>query len=182
MRPLVSIFAALLIIISLYQLSFTWFVNEHESAMEASDTKYVNRHYPVSASQKYPTDKEARAQYQDTLDQLFSERRRQLLDSTKETKITWWGTTYQKSKESELLLGLDLQGGISVTLDVALDGLIKGLANNSRDANLLKSLDLAQQKKLTRAGNLIDLFAESYKEVNPTGKLAPLFANSNRNK
>ena len=104
------------------------------------------------------------------------------MDSTKETKITWWGTTYQKSKESELLLGLDLQGGISVTLDVALDGLIKGLANNSRDANLLKAIQGAQQKKLTQAGNLIDLFAQSYKEVNPTGKLAPLFSNSNRNK
>ena len=32
------------------------------------------------------------------------------------------------------------------------------------------------------AGNLVDLFAASYKEVNPNGKLAPLFSNSNRNK
>jgi len=45
-----------------------------------------------------------------------------MLDSSKETKDHPWGTTYQKSKESELLLGLDLQGGISVTMDVALDG------------------------------------------------------------
>src|SRR5258708_17567007 len=183
MRALVSIFAGLLIVISLYQLSFTWFVNKHESAMDAKAKRDINRLYP-SADQKYPGDnnKEARSLYQDTLDEAFNLRKKKLLDSTKETKITWWGTTYQKSKESELLLGLDLQGGISVTLDVALDGLIKGLANNSRDVNLQRALDLAAQKKLTRAGNLIDLFAESYKEVNPTGKLAPLFANSNRNK
>ncbi|HEY4287354.1 MAG TPA: protein translocase subunit SecDF [Puia sp.] len=182
MRALVSIFAALLIIISLYQLSFTWFVNKHESAMEAKAKTQVHRLYPETATQKYPGNKEAQALYQDTLDHALNTRKKKLLDSTKETKITWWGTTYQKSKESELLLGLDLQGGISVTLDVALDGLIKGLANNSRDANLLKALNSAQQKKLTRAGNLIDLFAESYKEVNPSGKLAPLFSNSNRNK
>ncbi|HEY4209262.1 MAG TPA: protein translocase subunit SecDF [Puia sp.] len=182
MRPLVSIFAALLIVISLYQLSFTWFVNKHESAMEAKAKSYVHRLYPQSAVQKYPADKEARASYQDTLDQLLASRKKELLDSTKETKITWWGTTYQKSKESELLLGLDLQGGISVTLDVALDGLVKNLSNNPRDVQLLKALNLANQKKVSSASNLVDLFAESYKEVNPTGKLAPLFANANRNK
>ena len=181
MRALVSIFAALLIIISLYQLSFTWFVNKHESAMQAKAQQYVSRLYPKPA-QKYPGDKEAQALYQDTLDQVLSDRKTRLLDSTKDTKITWWGTTYQKSKESELLLGLDLQGGISVTLNIALDGLIRNLANNHSDPQLLKAIATAQQKKQTNSGNLIDLFAESYKEINPTGKLAPLFANSNRNK
>jgi SecD/SecF fusion protein len=182
MRALVSIFAALLIVISLYQLSFTWFVNKHESAMEAKAQTQVKRLYPQTALQKYPGDKEAQALYQDTIDQALNARKKRLLDSTKETKITWWGTTYQKSKEGELLLGLDLQGGMSVTLDVALDGLIKNLANNPRDGQLQKALALATQKKLTQAGNLIDIFAQSYREVNPNGKLAPLFSNSNRNK
>ena len=181
MRALVSIFSALLIFISLYQLSFTWFVNKHEATIEAKAKRYVNSLYPA-ATQKYPGNKEEQALYQDTLDQVLRERRRKLLDSTKDTKITWWGTTYQKSKENELLLGLDLQGGMSVTLDVALDGLIKGLANNRRDPQLVKAIDLANRKKVTSSGNLIDLFAQSYKEVNPTGKLAPLFANANRNK
>src|ERR1700738_4785818 len=182
MRALVSIFAALLIIISLYQLSFTWFVNKHESAMQDKAKRYTNSLYPVTAEKKYPADKEMRAVYQDTLDGVYKERLRKLLDSTKETKITWWGTPYQKSKESELLLGLDLQGGISVTLNVALDGLVKGLANNPRDPLLLKALDLARKKKEISSGNFIDLFVQSYKEVNPTGKLAPLYANANRNK
>ena len=181
MRSLVSIFAALLIIISLYQLSFTWFVNRHESAMQTKAQQYVSRLYPKPA-QKYPGDKEAQALYQDTLDQVLNARKARLLDSTRDTKITWWGTTYQKSKESELLLGLDLQGGISVTLNIALDGLIKTLANNQHDPQLLKAIALAQQKKQTNSGNFIDLFAESYKEINPTGKLAPLFSNINRNK
>ena len=181
MRALVSIFAALLIVISLYQLSFTWFVNKHESAMEAKAKQQVSRTYP-SALQKYPGDKEARALYQDTLDQVLNARKLRLLDSTKDTKITWWGTTYQKSKESELLLGLDLQGGISVTMNVALDGLIKSLSNNPHDPQLLKALDLANQRKQTQSGNLIDLFVQAFKDINPNGKLAPLFSNSNRNK
>ncbi len=182
MRALVSIFAALLIIISLYQLSFTWFVNSHESAMDAKAKQLAGRLYPIKAAVKYPTDKEARASYQDTLDQAFNHLKDSLLKATGETKITWWGTTYQKSKEDELLLGLDLQGGISVTLNIALDGLIKNLSNNPRDPQLLRAIALAQQKELTNNGNLIDLFAESYKEINPTGKLAPLFSNNNSNK
>jgi SecD/SecF fusion protein len=181
MRALVSIFAGLLILISVYQLSFTWFVNKHESAIDAKARKYVNSLYQAPVK-KYPEDKEARALYQDTVDQVFNQRRKRLLDSSNDTKITWWGTTYLKSKENELLLGLDLQGGISVTLNVALDALIKGLANNPHDPQMLKAIDLANQKKLSNDANLIDLFIQSYKELYPSSKLAPLFANSNNNK
>ncbi len=182
MRALVSIFAGLLIVISLYQLSFTWFVNKHESAMTQKAERFVKNNYPA-AETKYPGDKEAQIIYKDSLNLLVRARLQRLLDSTKDQKITWWGTTYQKSKESELLLGLDLQGGINVTLDIELEGLIKGLANNPRDASLVKAIQVADQKKLTNGGaNYIDLFAQAFREVNPGVKLAPLFANSNRNK
>src|SRR4249919_2324568 len=145
MIALVSIFAGLLIVISLYQLSFTWFVNKHESAMTQKAERFVKNNYPAPAV-KYPGDKETQVLYQDSLNQLERARLQKLLDSTKDTKITWWGTTYQKSKESELLLGLDLQGGINVTLDIELEGLIKGLANNPRDPRLLKSIDEASRR------------------------------------
>ena len=71
MRALVSIFAALLIIISLYQLSFTWFVNKHESAMDAKAKQLAGRLYPIKAAVKYPGDKEAQASFQDTIDLSF---------------------------------------------------------------------------------------------------------------
>lgn len=180
MRALVSIFAGLLILISLYQLSFTWFVNKHEKAMKEKAVQQVKRAYP-SAAQKYPGNKEAQALYQDSLDQFYRSRLARLLDSTKDQKVTWWGQSYQKAKESELLLGLDLQGGINVTLDVALDGLIKGLANNPKDPLLLRAITAAQNKKLNSDRNFIDLFGEAFGEVNPGIKLAPQFANTNRN-
>jgi SecD/SecF fusion protein len=144
--------------------------------------RFVKNNYPA-AETKYPGNKEAQNLYKDSLSLLVRDRTQHLLDSTKDTKITWWGTTYQKSKESELLLGLDLQGGINVTLDIELEGLIKGLANNSRDASLVRAIQLADQKKLTNGGaNYIDLFAQAFGEINPGTRLAPLFANSNKNK
>ena len=63
MRALVSIFAGLLIVISLYQLSFTWFVNKHESAMTQKAERFVKNNYP-SGETKYPGNKEAQVLYQ----------------------------------------------------------------------------------------------------------------------
>lgn len=178
MRALVSIFTALLIGISLYQLSFTWFVNKHEREMEAKAVQQVKRAYPTAA-QKYPGNKEDQALYQDTLDNLLKDRKQALLDSTADKKITWWGQSYQKAKESELLLGLDLQGGINVTLDIALDGLIKGLANNPKDPQIVKAIDEANRLKLNSDQNYITLFANAFKTVNAGAKMAPHFANGN---
>jgi SecD/SecF fusion protein len=178
MRALVSIFAGLLILISLYQLSFTWFVNRHEDEMAKKADAYAKRTY-LSPAQKYPTNTEARALYKDSVDNARKAYLDSLLTASKDKKITWWGQSYQKAKESELLLGLDLQGGINVTMDVALDGLIKGLANNPKDPQLQKAIAEAQRRKTTSDQNFIDLFATAWKEINPGVKLAPQFANAN---
>lgn len=180
MKSLVTIFVGLLIIYSLYLLSFTWFVNSHEKEMKQKARQAIR--FLPSAERKYPGSKEMQSLYQDTLDQIEKIRLNRLLDSTKDKSITWWGTTYQKAKENELLLGLDLQGGINVTLDIEFAGLIKGLANNPGDPALKKALDEATRRKLASDADYITLFAQSFKEVNPGVKMSPLFANSTRNK
>ncbi len=181
MRALVTIFTVLLIGISLYQLSFTWFVNKYEKEVEGKAAQYIKRTYP-SAAQKYSGNKEAQALFQDSLNIFKANYRDSFLSVSKDKSITWWGQSYQKAKESELLLGLDLQGGINVTMDVSLDGLIKGLANNAKDIQLLKAIGEAQRLKLTSDKNFIELFAQAFNSVNPGVKLAPQFANSSRNK
>ena len=131
LKGLVRFFAIALVLICIYQLSFTWFVHSHESAMEAKADKLVSAKYPQI---KY-TDATLQALYADTLKQLKKARLQRLLDSTKDTKIGPFGlTTYRSAKDKELLLGLDLQGGMSVTMEVGLDGLIKSLANYPKDA------------------------------------------------
>jgi len=180
MRALVSIFTGLLILISLYQLSFTWFVNKHEKELNEKAAQLVKRNYP-SPAERHPDNQEARALYQDTLRQIHNDYFDSLASATKDKSITWWGASYQKAKESELLLGLDLQGGISVTLDVALDQLIKNLSNNPQDPALLKAIAEAQRRKTSSDKNFIDLFADAFSAVNPGMKLAPLFANASRN-
>jgi SecD/SecF fusion protein len=104
------------------------------------------------------------------------------LDSTKETKLAFGLTTYASAKEKELMLGLDLQGGMSVTMEVGLDGLIKSLANYTKDASFNTALNNAVAKKANSSADLISLFRDEYKTVNPSGKLAPLFATRSNGK
>ena len=173
LKGLVRFFAIALTLICLYQLSFTWFVNSHESAMEKKATEWLKR-FPT-AEQQYPGNKELQAAYTDSLEDLKKTRLLRLLDSTKDTKLAFGLTTYRSAKEKELMLGLDLQGGMSVTMEVGLDGLIKSLSNYTKDANFNKALDAAVARKANSGADLITLFLEEFKKVSPEGKLAPYF-------
>ncbi len=173
LKGLVRFFAIALTLICLYQLSFTWFVNSHESAMEKKATEWLKR-FPT-AEQQYPGNKELQAAYTDSLEDLKKTRLLRLLDSTKDTKLAFGLTTYRSAKEKELMLGLDLQGGMSVTMEVGLDGLIKSLSNYTKDANFNKALDAAVARKANSGADLITLFLEEYSKVSPEGKLAPFF-------
>jgi SecD/SecF fusion protein len=174
LKGLVRFFAIALILICLYQLSFTWFVKNHESEMEKKADTWL-KNFPSPAT-KYPGNKELQAAYADTLEDLKKDRLKRLLDSTKDAKLAFGLTTYRSAKEKELMLGLDLQGGMSVTMEVGLDGLIKSLANYTKDPMFNKALEQAVARKANTSADLISLFREELAKVKPGAKLAPYFA------
>lgn len=85
--------------------------------------------------------------------------------------------TYLQCKSHQLNLGLDLQGGMNVTLELSQDELLRGLANNNPDANFNKAIAIATEKSKTSQKEFVVLFGEAYKEVDPNGMLAAIFAN-----
>ena len=181
LKGLVRFFAIALIIICLYQLSFTWIVRSHESSMAERAAAWVKANYP-SAETKYPGNKELQATYADSLDNLQKQRLQRLLDSTKDTKIGIFGlTTYQDAKDKELSLGLDLQGGMSVTMEVGLDGLIRSLANYPKDAAFNTAVNNAVARKANTGADLISLFYDEFKKASNGAKLAPYFASRSDN-
>jgi SecD/SecF fusion protein len=180
LKGLVRFFTFALILICLYQLSFTWFVRSHEKSMEAKAAAWVKK-LPTAQS-VYPNDKEQQFLYNDSVSDIQKAYYKRLLDSTKDTKLAFGLTTYASAKEKELMLGLDLQGGMSVTMEVGLDGLIKSLANYTKDASFNTALNKAVAKKANSSADLISLFRDEYKTVNPSGKLAPLFATRSNGK
>ncbi|MFV0605542.1 MAG: protein translocase subunit SecDF [Niabella sp.] len=181
LKGLVRFFTILLIIYSLYQLSFTWFVGNHEKKLEKSAQAFVATNFPKAAV-KYPASKDSQDLYQLRLDSLYRDRLNRLKDSTKDETITYGITgpiSYQKAKQEELNLGLDLQGGMNVTMEVEMSGLLKTLSNNSKDPNILKAIENANVRKGNSDANFIRLFAEEFKKVAPGTKLASLFASPN---
>ncbi|MGN7786456.1 protein translocase subunit SecDF [Niabella sp. 22666] len=180
LKGLVRFFTILLIIYSLYQLSFTWFVRNHEKKLEKQARSYVDRTHPAAAV-KYPANKDSQAVYQEWLNEAYEARLAELKDSTRDVTVTYGITgpiSYQKAKGEELNLGLDLQGGMNVTMEVEMSGVLSTLANNSKDPNFTKALANADQRRAASDANFITLFVEEYKKLVPNGRLASLFANS----
>ena len=167
LKGLVWFFTIALILISLWELSYTWVVRSYEGKVKEQATRLVQR--------------ETAGMSADDKEDVIKAKTLHILDSTKEKPIyPIVGTTYQKCKEYELNLGLDLQGGMSVTMDVSLEGMIKSLSNNPKDPTLLRALQTANANKINSEDNFIELFSKSYVQQNGSGKLAALFSGPNK--
>ncbi|MEM9859254.1 MAG: protein translocase subunit SecDF, partial [Bacteroidota bacterium] len=83
--------------------------------------------------------------------------------------------TYKEVKDTELNLGLDLQGGMHVTLEVSPVDILKGLSGNSEDPAFNKAIALARDKQKSSQATFGDLFYESYQETS-NKPLADIFA------
>src|SRR5215216_5978385 len=167
LKGLVRFFTILLILYSIYELSFTWVVRSHEKKIADKTEQFVARNYRNADSA--------------TKAQAYANRYRKLIDSTKEETVHYGFTgaiSYEKAKKEELNRGLDLKGGMNVTMQVELSGLIRAMANNSKDPVFLKALENANIRKANSGADYISLFVDEYRKVNPNGRLAALFSTS----
>ena len=169
LKGLVWFFAIALILISLWELSYTWVVRSYEGKVKEQAEKFVKNQNPS-------LNKES-----DGYKLLVKSRMQHILDSTRDKSIyPVFGTTYQKCKENELNLGLDLQGGMSVTMDVSLEGLIASMSNNPKDPALLKALQTATAQRVTDKTDYITLFQKAYTSQNTGAKMAALFGGAGK--
>ncbi|MGV3705135.1 MAG: protein translocase subunit SecDF [Arcticibacter sp.] len=107
------------------------------------------------------------------------ERERAYLDSMATEPVYNLGFAkfnYQYVKEREIPLGLDLAGGMNVTMEISMVELIKNLANHNPDATFATALKNAEGRLTTSQKDIVTLFGEEYEKLSPNGKLAPLFA------
>ncbi|MBK6936049.1 MAG: protein translocase subunit SecDF [Chitinophagaceae bacterium] len=98
LKGLIRFFTVLLIIYSLYQLSFTYFVRQHEKKLEAKAKKSLNAKYPEAKNFKSLDD------MPDSLVKFYNARLRILEDSTKDVTVTYGihgAVSYQKAKISK---------------------------------------------------------------------------------
>jgi SecD/SecF fusion protein len=164
LKGMVKLFTAALILFSLWRLSFTFIAHNVDVKTKAKAEKFVTSNSPEA---KGPD-----------RDYLVDKAVQHLNDSMRnETVFNFLGAkyTYGEVKGKELQLGLDLQGGMSVTLEVGLDGLVSSMSNNPQDQNLKRAIDEALRMKANSNADFPTLFAQAYEKIVPGGKLAPLF-------
>lgn len=83
--------------------------------------------------------------------------------------------TFRECQERELNLGLDLKGGMNVTLEVSVVELIETLANHSQDSTFQKALRLAKQRQQQSQDDYVTLFGQAFNELDPNARLASVF-------
>ena len=144
----IRVFAIALFIVCIYQLSFTLVTRKVEKDAE----KYAS------------TDSSLRANY---LDSISSEVVYNILVRK---------YTYKECKEREINLGLDLKGGMNVTLEISVVEMILSLSNFSRDTTFNQAIALATQYQKQSREDFVTLFGRAFEEIDPNGKLAAIFA------
>jgi SecD/SecF fusion protein len=106
----------------------------------------------------------------------YAEGAERYLDSMSGEKV-WLNYTLQECRERGLNLGLDLKGGMNVVMEVSVPDILKALAGeNSSNEIFIQALDLARKKQLNTQKDFVDLFNESFMEVNPNGRLSSIFS------
>ena len=169
-RGAIILLSVLLALISLYYLSFTFVVNKVEGDAEEYAQAYVdNGNYSnlTDADRNVLVDKQKKA-YLDSVDNQVVYR---LIKKY----------TYKDCKERELNLGLDLKGGMNISLEISAEDVLLSLSRDINDPALLAALEQAGKQTSDQTGtNFIETFGKAYKELQMPEKpaMAYLFATS----
>lgn len=100
------------------------------------------------------------------------------LDSMKSQTVYNLGVikfTYSQAKDMEINLGLDLRGGMNVTLEIAVEDVVRALSNNSKDPIFNQAMARAAEARRSTSGDFITLFAQAYDQLSNGGRLSTIF-------
>ncbi|MDG1237946.1 MAG: protein translocase subunit SecDF [Flavobacteriales bacterium] len=183
-RSAIWVFTILLFLACLYQLSFSWVTKSFETSVhELAEQKYdsianeaidfvVNGDTLVIGSEK------------EKLKIISFYEQKLLAEKANEPTYPVIDLDYQRCKDQELGLGLDLQGGMSVTLEVSIEDLVRNFAGNSSKLSFKTPFnaalkDFKQGSTTLDADNddFIGLFYAHYKSLYPKNPPMIFFSN-----
>jgi SecD/SecF fusion protein len=174
-KGLIRFFTIAFILVCIYQLSFTWVAsNEEGKAVEYGEQ--ISKDFTQNAADIYEPGSPDYVKYLDSVTTHYKGKYLDSIQGEVVMDLMIQQYTYRKVKAKQINLGLDLQGGMSVVLQISLKDLVKRMANNSENPTFLKALDLADEKQESSQADYVTLFYEAWQEIDATAKLAPIFA------
>jgi len=169
----VKLLAILLTLICLFYLSFTFVARVHEKRAD----KYAHRPAVNELADRIAGEDELR--WKVVYDSLVSFNRRYYLDSIANLNVYNIGLrsySFQEVKGREINLGLDLQGGMNVTLEVSVIDVVRSMSGYSDDSVFVEAIKLATERQVGSQKDFVDLFYEAFIELDPQGQLASIFS------
>ena len=97
------------------------------------------------------------------------------LDSVGAEKV-WLGYTLKECREKEINLGLDLKGGMNITMEVSVADILKALSGYNTTENFNQALKLASERQQSTQADYLTLFVQAYQEIDPNAKLSAIFS------
>lgn len=168
-RGALWIFTILLALACVYQLSFSFFTGRVERQVRAEAELRTDS--LLQASDDPSLDREA----------VLIGIENSILRSRGEEKIyPLLGYTYNEAKEKEINLGLDLKGGMAVTLEVSIPELVVNLSENNDDPAFNTAIANARERMKSSDADFITLFGEEYGRIEGRGPLSAIFYTPDR--
>lgn len=150
-----GVIAIFLVLICLFYISFTVVGNHYENKAEA---------YAQQAAGAQGTNS-------DTYRMAY----KSYIDSVSKEKV-WLGYTYNEVQKLGVGLGLDLKGGMNVTLQVSVPDILRSMANAEGNPYFEKALaNTDSVVKATKSNDYVAIFCQQYKALDPTGDLSVVF-------
>jgi len=171
-RGAIKFFAIAFALVCLYQLSFTFFAMRTES--NAKD--YAVNESAQKLAKELGGGNNVLESY--LMDSISKARENYYLDSVSNVVVYNIGIakyTYKDVKEREINLGLDLKGGMNVTLEVSVSDIVNALSGKSQDPVFKEAMELAHEKQKNSGENFVTLFGQAFNEVDPNARLASIF-------
>jgi SecD/SecF fusion protein len=174
----IKFFAIAFALVSLFQLSFTFFTNRTEKTA----SEYSNTDISVNIAKELAKGDAIKEKI--LFDSVVKARETYYLDSMQNEVVFRLGFkgfslrdyTYKDCKDRELNLGLDLKGGMNVTLEISVVDVIKEMAGtNKTNVVFLKALARATEMEKTSTKGYVSLFGDAIKEIDPGFKLSSIF-------
>lgn len=163
-----------LLVVCLYQLSFTWVSNSVEADAEKEAMQRVEA-LKIEAKKtggiaRLPNNTKVDFSNPEAEELAKSAYVNLILKERSDSKVyPVLGSNFQDVKARSLAFGLDLVGGMSVTLEISVPELVKSYARNPRDNKFLKPYKAALNEHLTQGGDFIDLYVKHFEKQNKNG-------------
>ncbi len=86
--------------------------------------------------------------------------------------------TYRECQDKEIVLGLDLQGGMNVILEVSVVDVIRSMSNYSKDSTFNRAIALAKRNQVGSNENFVTLFGQAFEKIDKNARLSAIFTSA----